>query len=83
MRRMTRSNDPVLIGLSLSPLWIGALERAAKIVSEQLPNLSDAEILERLMMIGITSVINNAPPASKAPCGQVGEMVVAIIGSAP
>lgn len=76
---MNTPRHPVLIGLSLSPTWIVAMERATDILRTHYPRMPDAEILERLMISGILAIINSEPQEDEAPFGQVGQQVVAVI----
>jgi len=76
----TRPNDPVLIGISLRPVWIPGLERAVDLLRERHPGMPDGELLERLMVTGICGVLDfYAPTVEEAPFGQVGQQVVAVI----
>ena len=75
---MTPKN-PVLIGVSLSPTWIDGLERAVELLRNRHPQMPDAELLERLVVAGICSVIETHTPRDHAPFGQDGQMVAAVL----
>lgn len=54
---------PIIIGISLSPTFIPALERAAEVLRARYPGIDDAQLMERLLVHGLISVIdmeNNA-----------------------
>lgn len=49
---------PIIIGISLSPTFIPALERSAEVLRARHPGIDDAQLMERLLVHGLISVID-------------------------
>lgn len=73
---MSDARNPVIIGIALTPTWISGLERAADLLRNRTPQMPDAELLERILVAGICSVIESYTPPETAPFGQVGQQIV-------
>lgn len=55
---MTQSN-PVLVGISLSSTFIPAMNKASDLLRRAYPEQSDGELLERILIYGICSIIDS------------------------
>lgn len=71
--------DSVEIGVLISPMWIPGLERAVDLLRIRHPGMPDGELLERIVLAGICSVIDTYAPRNEAPFGQVGQCVAAVL----
>ena len=74
-----RTNDPALLGIILSPTWIAGLNRATDLLRIRHPGMPDGELLERVVVAGICSVIDTYCPRNEAPFGQVGQQIVGVL----
>lgn len=76
---MNAARNPVLVGISLSETFIPALETAAELLRDKNPGMCDAELLNRILVAGICSVIQTHQPHDDAPFGQIGQQIVAVL----
>lgn len=74
-----RPNDPVEIGVLISPTWIPGLERAVELLRTRNQGMSDGEILERIVVEGLCSIVNKYTPRNESPFGQDGQTVAAVL----
>ena len=56
---------PVLVGISLSPTFAPALDKAASIMRAEHPHQDDGELLEQILIAGICHIIDNNPSTVK------------------
>jgi len=58
--------DPVCVCLQLSPTFIPGLNKASELLRAAYPKASDAELLERILINGISATINRYEKVAKA-----------------
>ena len=53
-------NEPLIIGLTLSPTFANGLNIATDVLRASYPEASDAELLERIFVTGICQTVDHA-----------------------
>ena len=61
--------ESMLVGILLTPTWIHGLATAADLLRDKYPKMPDGELLERILVAGICSVIESYTPRNQAPFG--------------
>lgn len=59
------NRTPVLVGISLSPTFAPALDKAAGILRSKHPHQDDGELLEQILIAGICKIIDTHSPATE------------------
>ena len=65
MGNRMNQRTPVIVGISLSPTFAPALDKAACILRSKNPHQDDAELLEQILIAGICHIIDNNPSTVK------------------